>query len=81
MIMSLYTPIGGNVTQECHSVQVDLPNDQGWRRATRSVGNSPASEELLLADGEGKIIPAFHAGEGLVCKYGDDLDGILLWLG
>ena len=80
MIVSLYTTIGGNVTQECHSVQVDLSTDQGWRRATRSVGNSLASEGLLLADGEGKIRPAFHAGEGLVCEYADDLHGILLWL-
>jgi len=28
------------------------------------VGESPGSEELLLADGEGKIVPAFHAGKG-----------------
>ncbi len=34
--------------------------------ATRFIGKSPGSEELLLADGEGKIGPAFHAGEGLV---------------
>ena len=30
------------------------------------VGESPRSEELLLADGEGKIVPAFHAGKGFV---------------
>jgi len=34
--------------------------------ATRFIGKSPGSEELLLADGESKIIPAFHAGDGLV---------------
>jgi len=30
------------------------------------VGESPGSEELLLANGEGKIVPAFHAGKGFV---------------
>ncbi len=30
------------------------------------VGESPRSEELLLANGEGKIVPAFHAGKGFV---------------
>ncbi len=30
------------------------------------VGESPRSEELLLANGEGKWAPAFHAGKGFV---------------
>ncbi len=30
------------------------------------VGESPRSEELLLANSEGKIVPAFHAGKGFV---------------
>ena len=30
------------------------------------VGISPGSEELLLANGEGKWVPAFHAGKGFV---------------
>ncbi len=30
------------------------------------VGESPRSEELLLANVEGKWVPAFHAGKGFV---------------
>ncbi len=30
------------------------------------VGKSPRSEEFLLANGEGKIVPAFLAGKGFV---------------
>ncbi len=30
------------------------------------VGKSPGSEELLLPNGEGKWIPAFHAGNSFV---------------
>ena len=34
--------------------------------ACRFISKSFGSEELLLADGEGKIGPAFHTGEGFV---------------
>jgi hypothetical protein len=30
------------------------------------IGKSLGSEELLLAGGEGEIVPAFHAGKGFV---------------